>query len=220
MIKTVIGTIGGVGTSTIARAWAKETSGLLIEGSNRTRVQDLMLEEQLDHIYDYYDLLVGKSIDIVAIKTKDYHLVQGNIFHDLSEIELNLFKEIILALPYDEIVVDLSRHRTEDIMYWAEVSDVFYIVANGTKAAIREYERIQYILRKHRLRISVQLIFNRLDLGEAEKLKKENLVDEDTLQSAYFIENSNHPEFQLQENTVARRRQGEGKRRFWDIFRV
>lgn len=55
MIAVILSTVGGCGTSTMARDFAQEAKGLLIEASNRTRVQDLFLSEPPDAIEDYMD---------------------------------------------------------------------------------------------------------------------------------------------------------------------
>lgn len=87
MIAVIISTVGGCGTSTIARDFAKEAKGLLIEASNRTRVQDLFLDEAPDAIEDYMDFLQGKPLRDVVITGDGYDFIQGNIFHDLEEID-------------------------------------------------------------------------------------------------------------------------------------
>lgn len=87
MIAVIISTVGGCGTSTMARDFAKEAKGLLIEASNRTRVQDLFLDEAPDAIEDYMDFLRGKPLRDVVIQGDGYDFIQGNIFHDLEEID-------------------------------------------------------------------------------------------------------------------------------------
>ena len=128
MIAVILSTVGGCGTSTMARDFAKESKGLLIEASNRTRVQDLFLSEPPDAIEDYMDFLQGNPVSEVAIQGEGYDLIQGNIFHDLEEIEEEDFIEAVKSLGDDDVFVDLSRYRERDIAAWAEVADIFYCV--------------------------------------------------------------------------------------------
>lgn len=97
MITVIISTVGGCGTSTMARDFAKEAKGLLIEASNRTRVQDMFLEEATDAIEDYMDFLQGKPLHDVAIEGEGYDFIQGNIFHDLEEIDDEAFSRQLKA---------------------------------------------------------------------------------------------------------------------------
>ncbi|MDD7363682.1 MAG: hypothetical protein SPI65_00640 [Peptoniphilus sp.] len=212
----VIGTAGGVGTSTIARARARDDGALLIEGSNRMRVQDLLAEERPDQIYDYYDFLTGSGDDAV-IHLESYDLIQGSIFHDLEEVEEERFKERIASLSYDEIVVDLSRHRDADLIYWGALADTVYLVSDGSKASIREMERIRFTFQRHRLMPRVVAIFNRLKEGEKERIEEE--VDF-PIEDVYYIEESAHPDFSIKnEKSRIEEKEASKKKSFWDFFK-
>lgn len=177
MIETFMGVVGGVGTSVLARGFAREKGGLLIEASNRTRMQDLLLEESPDHIYDYWDFLRGEDIENVLISGAAYDLIQGSVFHDLEEEKEDALKNGLESLDYENISVDLSRFRDEDLVQWGKLSDYIYLIGDGSPAALRTMERVRYVFRSRGLQPEITFVLNRIkdekiiewdeDLGEA-----------------------------------------------------
>lgn len=212
MIAVILSTVGGCGTSTMARDFAKEAKGLLIEASNRTRVQDLFLSEPPDAIEDYMDFLQGKAVSEVAIQGKGYDLIQGNIFHDLEEIEEEDFIQAVKSLGDDDVFVDLSRYRERDIAAWAKVADVFYCVITNQPGSLRAFDRIQFILRKNKCPVPVAVIANRLKPGDREALEK---IESLPLEDARFFNEMEKPIFSLKGETGDK---GE-KKSFWSIFK-
>lgn len=212
MIAVILSTVGGCGTSTMARDFAKEAKGLLIEASNRTRVQDLFLSEPADAIEDYMDFLQGKPVSEVAIEGEGYDLIQGNIFHDLEEIEEEDFANAVKSLGDDDVFVDLSRYRERDIAAWAEAADVFYCVITNQPGSVRAFDRIQFILRKNKCPIPVAIIANRLKPGDREALEK---IESLPLEDARFFNEMEKPAFSLRGETGEK---GE-KKSFWSIFK-
>ncbi len=212
MIAVILSTVGGCGTSTMARDFAKEAKGLLIEASNRTRVQDLFLSEPADAIEDYMDFLEGKAVSDVAIEGDGYDLIQGNIFHDLEEIEEEDFIEAVKGLGDDDVFVDLSRYRERDIVAWAKVADIFYCVITNQPASVRAFDRIQFVLRKNKCPVPVAIIANRLKPGDREALEK---LESLPLEDARFFNEAQKPIFSLKGDTGDK---GERKS-FWSIFK-
>ena len=212
MIAVILSTVGGCGTSTMARDFAKEAKGLLIEASNRTRVQDLFLSEPPDAIEDYMDFLQGKAVSEVAIEGEGYDLIQGNIFHDLEEIEEEDFIEAVKSLGDDDVFVDLSRYREGDIAAWARVADIFYCVITNQPGSLRAFDRIQFILRKNKCPVPVAIIANRLKPGDREALEK---IESLPLEDARFFNEVEKPAFSLKGEAGAK---GE-KKSFWSIFK-
>lgn len=212
MIAVILSTVGGCGTSTMARDFAKEAKGLLIEASNRTRVQDLFLSEPPDAIEDYMDFLQGKAVSEVAIEGEGYDLIQGNIFHDLEEIEEEDFAKAVKSLGDDDVFVDLSRYRERDIAAWARVADIFYCVITNQPGSVRAFDRIQFILRKNKCPVPVAIIANRLKPGDREALEK---IESLPLEDARFFNEMEKPTFSLKGETGDK---GE-KKSFWSIFK-
>lgn len=212
MIAVILSTVGGCGTSTMARDFAKEAKGLLIEASNRTRVQDLFLSEPPDAIEDYMDFLQGKPVSEVAIEGEGYDLIQGNIFHDLEEIEEEDFAKAVKSLGDDDVFVDLSRYRERDIVAWAKVADVFYCVITNQPGSVRAFDRIQFILRKNKCPVPVAIIANRLKPGDREALEK---IESLPLEDARFFHEVEKPVFSLKGEAGDK---GE-KKSFWSIFK-
>lgn len=212
MIAVILSTVGGCGTSTMARDFAKEAKGLLIEASNRTRVQDLFLSEPADAIEDYMDFLQGKHVSEVAIKGEGYDLIQGNIFHDLEEIEEEDFANAVKSLGDDDVFVDLSRYRERDIAAWARVADIFYCVITNQPGSVRAFDRIQFVLRKNKCPVPVAIIANRLKPGDREALEK---LESLPLEDARFYNEAGRPTFSLKGETGEK---GE-KKSFWSIFK-
>lgn len=211
MIAVILSTVGGCGTSTMARDFAKEAKGLLIEASNRTRVQDLFLPETPETIEDYMDFLEGKAVSDVAIEGDGYDLIQGNIFHDLEEIEEEDFIEAVKRLG-DDVFVDLSRYRERDIVAWARVADIFYCVITNQPGSVRAFDRIQFVLRKNKCPVPVAIIANRLKPGDREALEK---LESLPLEDARFFNEAGRPTFSLKGETGEK---GE-KKTFWSIFK-
>ena len=182
MIETFMGVVGGVGTSTLARGFAREKGGLLIEASNRTRMQDLLLEESPDYIYDYWDFLRGEDIENVLISGAAYDLIQGSVFHDLEEEEEDALKNGLESLDYENISVDLSRFRDEDLVQWGKLSDHIYLIGDGSPASLRAMERVRYVFRSRGLQPEITFVLNRIkdekiiewdeDLGEATLIRE------------------------------------------------
>lgn len=212
MIAVILSTVGGCGTSTMARDFAKEAKGLLIEASNRTRVQDLFLPETPETIEDYMDFLEGKAVSDVAIEGDGYDLIQGNIFHDLEEIEEEDFIEAVKRLGDDDVFVDLSRYRERDIVAWARVADIFYCVITNQPGSVRAFDRIQFVLRKNKCPVPVAIIANRLKPGDREALEK---LESLPLEDARFFNEAGRPTFSLKGETGEK---GE-KKSFWSIFK-
>lgn len=212
MIAVILSTVGGCGTSTMARDFAKEAKGLLIEASNRTRVQDLFLSETPETIEDYMDFLQGKAVSEVAIHGEGYDLIQGNIFHDLEEIEEEDFIQTVKSLGDDDVFVDLSRYRERDIVAWAKVADVFYCVITNQPGSVRAFDRIQFILRKNKCSVPVAIIANRLKPGDREALEK---IESLPLEDARFFHEVEKPVFSLKGEAGDK---GE-KKSFWSIFK-
>lgn len=212
MIAVILSTVGGCGTSTMARDFAKEAKGLLIEASNRTRVQDLFLSEPADAIEDYMDFLQGKPVSDVAIQGEGYDLIQGNIFHDLEEIEEEDFAKAVKSLGDDDVFVDLSRYRERDIATWAGVADIFYCVITNQPGSLRAFDRIQFTLRKNKCPVPVAIIANRLKPGDREALEKNESLP---LEDARFFNEGAEPAFSLKGETGDK---GE-KKSFWSIFK-
>lgn len=182
MIETFMSVVGGVGTSTLARGFAREKGGLLIEASNRMRMQDLLLEESPDHIYDYWDFLTGEDIENVPISGEAYDLIQGSVFHDLEEAEEDALKNALESLDYENIAVDLSRFREEDLVQWGNLSDHIYLIGDGSASSLRAMERVRYVFRLRGLQPEITFILNRIkdekiiewdeDLGEATLIRE------------------------------------------------
>lgn len=212
MIAVILSTVGGCGTSTMARDFAKEAKGLLIEASNRTRVQDLFLSEPPDAIEDYMDFLQGKAVSEVAIEGEGYDLIQGNIFHDLEEIEEEDFAKAVKSLGDDDVFVDLSRYRERDIAAWARVADIFYCVITNQPGSLRAFDRIQFILRKNKCPVPVAVIANRLKPGDREALEK---IESLPLEDARFFNEAQKPIFSLKGETGDKSE----KKSFWSIFK-
>ena len=212
MIAVILSTVGGCGTSTMARDFAKEAKGLLIEASNRTRVQDLFLPETPETIEDYMDFLEGKAVSDVAIEGDGYDLIQGNIFHDLEEIEEEDFIEAVKRLGDDDVFVDLSRYRERDIVAWARVADIFYCVITNQPGSVRAFDRIQFVLRKNKCPVPVAIIANRLKPGDREALEK---LESLPLEDARFYNEAGRPTFSLKGETGEK---GE-KKSFWSILK-
>ena len=186
MIAVIISTVGGCGTSTMARDFAKEAKGLLIEASNRTRVQDLFFDEAPDAIEDYMDFLQGKPLSDVVIHGDGYDLIQGTIFHDLEEIDDKDFFKAVENFGDDDVFVDLSRYREKDLVNWAKVADVIYCVVVNRPGSIRNLDRIRFVLRRNKCPAKVVVALNRLKPGDREALEGiENLHLDDAL---YFNE--------------------------------
>ncbi|MDY3118546.1 MAG: hypothetical protein SOW18_03315 [Peptoniphilus sp.] len=213
MIHVLISTVGGCGVSTMARDFAREAKGLLIEGSNRTRVQDLFIDEAPDAIDDYMDFLRGKPVAEVAISGDGYDLIQGNIFHDLEEIGEADFKRAVENLGDDDVFVDLSRYRDEDILDWAQVADRFYCVLVNRPGSLRAYDRIRFILRKNKCAVPVAVVLNRLKPGDKEAMEAAEGLD--LCDALYFYEREN-PAFSLNGEYAAEK--GE-KKSFWSFFK-
>lgn len=212
MITVIMSTVGGCGTSTMARDFAKETKGLLIEASNRTRVQDLFLDDTPDAIEDYMDFLQGKPLRDVVIEGDGFDLIQGNIFHDLEEIDDEDFFKAVGNFGDDEVFVDLSRFREKDLVNWAKVADVIYCVVVNRPGSVRNLDRIQFILRRNKCPAKVAVVLNRLKPGDRDALEGiENLHLEDAL---YFNE-VNEPSFSLKGDRAERQE----KKSFWSFFK-
>lgn len=211
MIAVIISTVGGCGTSTMARDFAKEAKGLLIEASNRTRVQDLFFDEAPDAIEDYMDFLQGKPLSDVVIHGDGYDLIQGTIFHDLEEIDDEDFFKAVENLGDDDVFVDLSRHREKDLVNWAKVADVIYCVVVNRPGSIRNLDRIRFVLRRNKCPAKVVVALNRLKPGDREALEGiENLHLDDAL---YFNE-VKEPSFSLKDEAE----KGE-KKSFWSFLK-
>lgn len=212
MIAVIISTVGGCGTSTMARDFAKEAKGLLIEASNRTRVQDLFLDEATDAIEDYMDFLRGKPLRDVVIQGDGYDLIQGNIFHDLEEIDDEDFFKAVENFGDDDVFVDLSRYREKDLLNWGKVADVIYCVVTNRPGSVRNLDRIQFILRRNKCPAKVVPVLNRLKPGDREALEGiENLHLDDAL---YFNE-VQKPSFSLKGESAEK---GE-KKSFWSFLK-
>lgn len=208
MIAVIISTVGGCGTSTMARDFAKEAKGLLIEASNRTRVQDLFFDEAPDAIEDYMDFLQGKPLSDVVIHGDGYDLIQGTIFHDLEEVDDKDFFKAVENFGDDDVFVDLSRYREKDLVNWAKVADVIYCVVVNRPGSIRNLDRIRFVLRRNKCPAKVVVALNRLKPGDREALEGiENLHLDDAL---YFNE-VKEPSFSLKGE---RAEKGE-KKSFW-----
>ena len=212
MIAVIISTVGGCGTSTMGRDFAKEAKGLLIEASNRTRVQDLFFDEAPDAIEDYMDFLQGKPLSDVVIHGDGYDLIQGTIFHDLEEIDDKDFFKAVENFGDDDVFVDLSRHREKDLVNWAKVADVIYCVVVNRPGSIRNLDRIRFVLRRNKCSAKVVPVLNRLKPGDREALEGiENLHLDDAL---YFNE-VKEPSFSLKGE---RAEKGE-KKSFWSFLK-
>lgn len=212
MIAVIISTVGGCGTSTMARDFAKEAMGLLIEASNRTRVQDLFFDEAPDAIEDYMDFLQGKPLSDVVIHGDGYDLIQGTIFHDLEEIDDKDFFKAVENFGDDDVFVDLSRYREKDLVNWAKVADVIYCVVVNRPGSIRNLDRIRFVLRRNKCPAKVVVALNRLKPGDREALEGiENLHLDDAL---YFNE-VKEPSFSLKGE---RAEKGE-KKSFWSFLK-
>ena len=212
MIAVIISTVGGCGTSTMARDFAKEAKGLLIEASNRTRVQDLFFDEAPDAIEDYMDFLQGKPLSDVVIHGDGYDLIQGTIFHDLEEIDDKDFFKAVENFGDDDVFVDLSRYREKDLVNWAKVADVIYCVVVNRPGSIRNLDRIRFVLRRNKCPAKVVVALNRLKPGDREALEGiENLHLDDAL---YFNE-VKEPSFSLKGE---RAEKGE-KKSFWSFLK-
>ena len=212
MIAVIISTVGGCGTSTMARDFAKEAKGLLIEASNRTRVQDLFFDEAPDAIEDYMDFLQGKPLSDVVIHGDGYDLIQGTIFHDLEEIDDKDFFNAVENFGDDDVFVDLSRYREKDLVNWAKVADVIYCVVVNRPGSIRNLDRIRFVLRRNKCPAKVVVALNRLKPGDREALEGiENLHLDDAL---YFNE-VKEPSFSLKGE---RAEKGE-KKSFWSFLK-
>lgn len=211
MIAVIISTVGGCGTSTMARDFAKEAKGLLIEASNRTRVQDLFFDETPDAIEDYMDFLQGKPLSDVVIHGDGYDLIQGTIFHDLEEVDDKDFFKAVENFGDDDVFVDLSRHREKDLVNWAKVADVIYCVVVNRPGSIRNLDRIRFVLRRNKCPAKVVVALNRLKPGDREALEGiENLHLDDAL---YFNE-VKEPSFSLKGEAD----KGE-KKSFWSFLK-
>ena len=212
MIAVIISTVGGCGTSTMARDFAKEAKGLLIEASNRTRVQDLFFDETPDAIEDYMDFLQGKPLSDVVIHGDGYDLIQGTIFHDLEEIDDKDFFKAVENFGDDDVFVDLSRYREKDLVNWAKVADVIYCVVVNRPGSIRNLDRIRFVLRRNKCPAKVVVALNRLKPGDREALEGiENLHLDDAL---YFNE-VKEPSFSLK----GERAEGGEKKSFWSFLK-
>lgn len=212
MIAVIISTVGGCGTSTMARDFAKGAKGLLIEASNRTRVQDLFFDEAPDAIEDYMDFLQGKPLSDVVIHGDGYDLIQGTIFHDLEEIDDKDFFNAVENFGDDDVFVDLSRYREKDLVNWAKVADVIYCVVVNRPGSIRNLDRIRFVLRRNKCPAKVVVALNRLKPGDREALEGiENLHLDDAL---YFNE-VKEPSFSLKGE---RAEKGE-KKSFWSFLK-
>lgn len=212
MIAVIISTVGGCGTSTMARDFAKEAKGLLIEASNRMRVQDLFLDEATDAIEDYMDFLRGKPLRDVVIQGDGYDFIQGNIFHDLDEIDDEDFFKAVQNFGDDDVFVDLSRYREKDLLNWAKVADVIYCVVVNRPGSVRNLDRIRFILRRNKCPAKVVVVLNRLKPGDREALEGiENLHLDDAL---YFNE-VHKPSFSLKGSGAEK---GE-KKSFWSFLK-
>lgn len=212
MIAVIISTVGGCGTSTMGRDFAKEAKGLLIEASNRTRVQDLFFDEAPDAIEDYMDFLQGKPLSDVVIHGDGYDLIQGTIFHDLEEIDDKDFFNAVENFGDDDVFVDLSRYREKDLVNWAKVADVIYCVVVNRPGSIRNLDRIRFVLRRNKCPAKVVVALNRLKPGDREALEGiENLHLDDAL---YFNE-VKEPSFSLKGE---RAEKGE-KKSFWSFLK-
>ncbi len=212
MIAVIISTVGGCGTSTMARDFAREAKGLLIEGSNRTRVQDLFLDEATDAIEDYMDFLRGKPLSDVVIQGDGYDFIQGNIFHDLEEIDDEDFFKAVDNFGDDDVFVDLSRYREKDLVNWAKVADVIYCVVVNRPGSVRNLDRIQFVLRRNKCPAKVVPVLNRLKPGDREALEGiENLHLDDAL---YFNEVQ-----KLSFSLKGGRADGGEKKSFWSFLK-
>lgn len=212
MIAVIISTVGGCGTSTMARDFAKEAKGLLIEASNRMRVQDLFLDEATDAIEDYMDFLQGKPLRDVVIQGDGYDFIQGNIFHDLDEIDDEDFFKAVQNFGDDDVFVDLSRYREKDLLNWAKVADVIYCVAVNRPGSVRNLDRIRFILRRNKCPAKVVPVLNRLKPGDREAMEGiENLHLDDAL---YFNE-VQKPSFSLKGGSA----DGGEKKSFWSFLK-
>lgn len=212
MIAVIISTVGGCGTSTMARDFAKEAKGLLIEASNRMRVQDLFLDEATDAIEDYMDFLRGKPLCDVVIQGDGYDFIQGNIFHDLEEIDDEDFFKAVQNFGDDDVFVDLSRYREKDLLNWAKVADVIYCVVVNRPGSVRNLDRIQFVLRRNKCPAKVVPVLNRLKPGDREALEGiENLHLDDAL---YFNE-VQKPSFSLKGGGA----DGGEKKSFWSFLK-
>lgn len=216
MIEVMVATAGGVGTSSIAKSRAEMRKALLIEASNRTRVQDLLAKEDgLNVIDDYYDFLRGSG-EASIIHLLDYDLIQGTIFHDLEEIDEARFQEALATVADREIVVDLSRHRETDLIYWAKASDRMYLISDGSRPSLRNMERVRFILLKHRLNPEIIPVFNRLKEGDRERIDSTRDL---SLEEAIYIDESPAPRLDLRGDEVKSENDVSKKRRFWDFFK-
>lgn len=212
MIAVIISTVGGCGTSTMARDFAREAKGLLIEASNRTRVQDLFLDEATDAIEDYMDFLRGKPLSDVVIQGDGYDFIQGNIFHDLEEIDDEDFFKAVDNFGDDDVFVDLSRYREKDLVNWAKVADVIYCVVVNRPGSVRNLDRIQFVLRRNKCPAKVVPVLNRLKPGDREALEGiENLHLDDAL---YFNEVQ-----KLSFSLKGGRADGGEKKSFWSFLK-
>lgn len=212
MIEIFIGVVGGVGTSTIARGFAREKGGLLIEASNRTRMQDLMLEESPDHIYDYWDFIAGEDPDNVIISGESYDLIQGSVFHDLEEAEEDALEKALGSLDYENIAVDLSRFRDEDLLRWGSACDKAYLIGDGSEASLRAMERVRYLFRTRGIRCEMKYVLNRV--------KDENtIVRDEEMEEAVLIREGQDPIRILLHGDDECDENKEEKKSFWSFLK-
>ena len=216
MIRVLIGTAGGVGTSAIARDFAREKDGaLLIEASNRMRVQDLFVEGADSHIYDYYDWISGRiESEKIPFRHEAYDLIQGNPFQDAEDVAESDFAAAVAALAYEEIVVDLSRYRDVDLLRWIQAADVVHPVLRADAVSERGLDRIRLLLMRHRIDADIRPIYNRLLPGEREKIDVDKWAEDAVL----YFEESENVRFTTEETAPAAKEEKTAGR-FWDIFR-
>lgn len=212
MIEIFIGVVGGVGTSMIARGFAREKGGLLIEASNRTRMQDLMLEESPDHIYDYWDFITGENLDNVIISEESYDLIQGSVFHDLEEADEDALEKALGSLDYENIAVDLSRFRDEDLLRWGSVCDKAYLIGDGSEASLRAMERVRYLFRTRGIRCEMKYVINRV--------KDENaIIRDEEMEEAVLIREGQDPIRILLHGEDECDESKEEKKSFWSFLK-
>lgn len=171
----IIGTIsavGGIGNTIFSSiSLEKIENSIFIDSNNGFRTIDLILEDD-EIIYDLYDFSEGLSSEDVINKSK-IDFIAASQSKSFLDFDFKKLKDRILDLNYDYILIDIPR----DISYidkYLDICDEFIIYTDDSNIALRNIDKISFMIMKKRLNKKINVVFNKvfknIDLKE-EKFK-------------------------------------------------
>lgn len=170
MIHCIIGTKGGVGTSSIAQALAyesaKEKKTLLLDGSIGLRSQDLLNEVEGISPYHFQDYLQDFCDweDTLIFLKENLALVLSSPKKEYIDWDQEIFLEKMRPIvdQYDNIFVDFSSYEERDLEFWASIDAEFTFVITKEKISRRALDEIQFVFMRKKLNPKVHILMNKV----------------------------------------------------------